>query len=92
MIKTFRNKALQRFFETGKARGLSVQDDKRVARILRALEAAARPQDMDLPGYHFHGLSGRDKGRFSVRVTGNYRITFAWDGEDATEVELEDYH
>ncbi|OBQ90017.1 type II toxin-antitoxin system RelE/ParE family toxin [Mesorhizobium sp. AA23] len=92
MIKTFRNKALQRFFETGKARGLSVQDDKRVARILRALEAAARPQDMDLPGYHFHGLSGPDKGRFSVRVTGNYRITFAWDGEDATEVELEDYH
>ncbi|TIO38363.1 MAG: plasmid maintenance system killer protein, partial [Mesorhizobium sp.] len=39
MIKTFRNKALQRFFETGKARDLSVQDDKRVARILRALEA-----------------------------------------------------
>ncbi|PBB96736.1 MULTISPECIES: type II toxin-antitoxin system RelE/ParE family toxin [unclassified Mesorhizobium] len=92
MIKTFRNKALQRFFETGKARGLSVQDDKRVARILRALEAAARPQDMDLPGYHFHGLVGQDKGRYSVRVTGNYRITFGWDGEDAIDVEMEDYH
>jgi proteic killer suppression protein len=92
MIRSFRNKAMQRFFETGKARGLSVQDDKRVARILRALEAAARPQDMDLPGYHFHSLAGQDKGRYSVRVTGNYRITFGWDGEDATEVELEDYH
>ncbi|OBQ84646.1 MULTISPECIES: type II toxin-antitoxin system RelE/ParE family toxin [unclassified Mesorhizobium] len=92
MIKSFKRKALQRFFETGKARGLSVQDDKRVARILRALEAAARPQDMDLPGYHFHGLAGQDKGRYSVRVTGNWRITFGWDGEDATDIHLEDYH
>lgn len=92
MIKTFRNKGLQRFFETGSTRWLSVQDDKRVRRILMTLDAAAQPTDMDLPGYHFHGLSGSDKGRYSVRVTGNYRITFGWDGEDAIDVELEDYH
>lgn len=92
MIASFRNKALQRFFETGKARGLSVQDDKRVARILRALEAASRPADMDLPGYRFHGLTGDQKGRYSVRVTGNWRITFGWDGENATDVDMEDYH
>jgi toxin HigB-1 len=92
MLKSFRNKALQRFFETGNPRGLSVQDDKRVARILRALEAASKPEDMDLPGYRFHGLSGDQKGRYSVRVNGNWRITFGWDGEDIIEVELEDYH
>ncbi|MER9375992.1 type II toxin-antitoxin system RelE/ParE family toxin [Mesorhizobium sp. M0491] len=92
MLKSFRNKALQRFFETGSPRGLSVQDDKRVARILRALEAASKPEDMDLPGYRFHGLSGDQKGRYSVRVNGNWRITFGWDGEDVIEVELEDYH
>ena len=92
MIKSFRSKALQRFFETGKARGLSVQDDKRIARILRALEAASRPEDMNLPGYRFHGLVGRDKGRYSVRVTGNWRITFGWDDEDAIDIDLEDYH
>jgi proteic killer suppression protein len=85
-------KPLQRFFETGNPRGLSVQDDKRVSRILRALEAASRPEDMDLPGYRFHSLVGKDKGRYSVRVTGNWRITFGWDGENITDVDLEDYH
>ena len=92
MIISFRNKALQRFFETGNTRGLSVQDSKRVARILRAMEAAGKPEDMDLPGYHFHSLIGQDKGRYSVRVTGNWRITFSWKDEDAVDIDLEDYH
>lgn len=91
MIKSFRNKALEHFFETGNPRGLSVQDTKRVARILRALWEAARPEDMNLPGYRFHGLSGDQQGRYSVRVTGNWRITFAWNGEDAIDLDLEDY-
>lgn len=47
---------------------------------------------MNLPGFKFHTLKGRDRGRFSVWVTGNYRITFAFDGEDAVDVDLEDYH
>ena len=47
---------------------------------------------MNLPGYKFHALKGREKSRFSVWVSGNYRITFAFDGEDAIEVDLEDYH
>ena len=92
MIKSFRNKPLQRFFETGKSKGLSVQDDQRVSRILRALEAATRPEDLDLPGYRFHCLIGRDKGRYSVRVTGNWRVTFGWQDVDAVGVDLEDYH
>lgn len=92
MIKSFRNKALRHFFETGRPRGLSVQDDKRVSRILRALEAASKPEDMDLPGYRFHSLTGDQKNRYSVRVTGNWRITFGWDGEDVTDADLEDYH
>lgn len=92
MIRSFRSKALQRFFETGNSRGLSVQDDKRVARILRALDVASQPEDLNLPGYRFHGLIGRDKGRYSVRVTGNWRITFGWSDEDVFDVDLEDYH
>ncbi len=92
MIKSFRNKALQRFFETSNPRGLSVQDHRRVARILAALDDAERPEDMNLPGYRFHGLVGQDRGRYSVRVTGNWRITFEWDDENAIDVELEDYH
>ena len=91
MIRSFRNKALQRFFETGNPRGLNVQDHGPVARILRALEAITRPEDVDLPGYRFHSLSGDQKDRYSVRVTGNWRITFGWDVEDVTNIDIEDY-
>jgi len=41
---------------------------------------------------YFHALKGQEKGRFSVRVTGNFRMTFGWDGEDAIDLDLEDYH
>lgn len=93
MIKSFRNKALQRFFEIGNPRGLSVRDHRRVARILVALDDAEQVEDMNLPGYRFHGLSGREKGRYSVRVTGNWRLTFGWDDDgNAVDVDLEDYH
>ena len=92
MIRSFRSRALQRFAATGDGSKLSVQNVLRVARILRALNDARAPDAMNIPGYHLHGLKGRDKGRFSVWVSGNWRITFAFDGEDAIDVALEDYH
>jgi len=60
--------------------------------MLDRLDAAARPEDMNLPGYRFHRLTGERKGTFAVSVTGNWRITFRFDGEDAVDVDLEDYH
>lgn len=92
MIRTFRDKGLRRFFEANDPRKLSVQKPDRVARILSALDAAERPEDMNIPGYRFHALAGKLKGRFSVTVSGNWRITFGWDGQDAIELDLEDYH
>ena len=92
MIQSFRSKALRRLFETGSARGLSVPDDRRVGRMLAALDDAERPEDMDIPGYRLHGLTGDQRGRYSIRVTGNWRLTFGWDGENVTDVDLEDYH
>lgn len=90
MIRTFRSKGLEAYYATGRTNGLSVQNAVRVGRMLRALAAAGRPEDMNLPGYHFHGLQG--VGRWSIRVTANWRITFGWDGADAIDVDLEDYH
>jgi proteic killer suppression protein len=92
VIKTFRNKRLQRFAASGDASKLSVQNVSRIVRILRALDAATAPEEMNLPGYYFHALTGDLRGRYSVRVTGNWRITFSFDGEDAVDVDLEDYH
>jgi proteic killer suppression protein len=90
VIRTFRSKPLRVYLETGRASGLGVRSVERVARMLRALDAAARPEQLNLPGYHFHALRGER--RWSIRVTGNWRITFGWDGVDAIDVDLEDYH
>jgi proteic killer suppression protein len=90
VIRGFRNKALRLFFETWNVSGLSVRNAARVGSMLRALDAAARPAQVNLPGFHFHALRGVQ--RWSIRATANWRITFRWDGNDATDVDLEDYH
>jgi proteic killer suppression protein len=60
-------------------------------RILQLLEVADQPVDMNVTGFRFHGLQGQPK-RWSVRVSGNYRITFGWSGENAVDIDFEDYH
>ena len=92
MIRSFRSKALRRFVEQGDASKLSVPNVRRVEAILARLEGAITPEDMNLPGYRFRGLKGRDKGRYAVDASGNWRITFGWDGRNAVDVDLEDYH
>lgn len=90
MIRSFRSKAIRSFFERQDASRLRVQNIARAARMLRALDAATLHEQLNLPGYHFHLLRGER--RWSIRGTGNWRITFGWDGADAIEVDLEDYH
>ena len=92
MIRSFRDKALGRFFTTGYGRRLSVQNTRRIANILRVLDDASRPEDTNLPGFRFHALVGSDKGRYAVNASGNWRITFGWTESDAIDVDLEDYH
>jgi toxin HigB-1 len=92
MIRSFRSKALRRFAETGDGSKLSVQNLVRLRLILDNLDRATRPEQMNIPGLRFHPLKGRDKRRYAVWASGNFRITFGWTGEDATDVDLEDYH
>ena len=92
MIRSFRSKALRQFARTGDARKLSVQNPKRIARILLQLDEAEKPGEMNIPGYGFHQLRGAQRGRYAVEASGNWRITFGWDGQDAIDVDLEDYH
>lgn len=92
MIRSFRSKALRRFAEQGDASKLSVPNVRQVAIILVHLGGAVSPDDMDLPGYRFHSLKGRDRARYAVDASANWRITFGWDGKDAVDVDLEDYH
>ena len=92
MIRGFRHKGLQRYFAASERKGIDAKQEARIRRILDRLEAATRPEDMNLPGYKFHGLKGDRKGAYAVSVSGNWRITFRFDGGDAVDVDLEDYH
>jgi proteic killer suppression protein len=90
MIGSFRDRGLREFFETGNPRRLSVQNPARIRRILLALDAATRPEDMNIPGFRFHALRGKD--RYAVDASGNWRVTFGWHDQYAVNVDLEDYH
>lgn len=92
MIKNFKSKGLERFATKGDASKLAVQNPARIRRILAALDAATKPADMNLPGFRWHPLGKMAPGRYAVEASGNWRITFAWDGNDAIDVDLEDYH
>ena len=92
MIRSFRDKALEPFFATEDGRRLSVQNSKRVANVLRALDDASRPEDVNLPGFRFHARVGSDRGRYAVNASGNWRITFGWAEGDAVDVDLQDDH
>lgn len=92
MIRNIRHKALNAYWESGRTKGLNAEWLNKLRRILLALEAASAPDEMDYPGAYFHRLTGNQAGRYSVRVTGNWRVTFGWDKDEATDVDLEDYH
>ena len=92
MIRSFRHKGLERYFTASAHKGIDARLEPRIRRVLDRLDAATKPGDMNLPGYRFHGLKGERKGAYAVSVSGNWRITFRFDGGDAADVNLEDYH
>ncbi len=92
MVRSFKHKGLEKYFTKGTASGIQSAHSKRLRLILGRLNASTTPQDMDLPGLYFHQLRGKHRGRWSVRVSGKWRVTFNFDGLDAVEVDYEDYH
>ena len=92
MILRVRHRGLQLFFEEHDRSRLSVGNVAKIQEILTLLDTVARPRDMDQPGYRLHPLSGRLAGFWSVTVNRNWRIIFRFDGSNATDVDLVDYH
>jgi proteic killer suppression protein len=92
MIKSFRHKGLRRFFETGSTSGIQAAHAKRLRMLLVALETAQTIDDMDIPGFRLHPLKGDLDGRWSVSVSGNWRMTFEFRDGNAYIVDYEDYH
>lgn len=92
MIKSFRHKGLKKFYETGKVSGIQPKHAKRLRMQLVALDTATTAEDMDIPGFKLHELKGTDKGRWSICVNGNWRITFEFRDGHAYVLDYEDYH
>lgn len=92
MITQFRHRGLERFFSRGTRSGIQPAHAKRLRLILARLDVSRTVQDMDLPGLYLHELAGRRRGTWAVRVSGNWRITFRFEGVDAVDVDYEDYH
>jgi proteic killer suppression protein len=81
---------LERFFTSGSRVGIQAKHAERLRLILGRLNVAAEPRDMNLPGLDLHPLKGDQRGRWAVKVSGNWRLTFGFVGKDVEKVE--DYH
>ncbi len=92
MIRSFKHRGLKRLYERGDERGIRPDLRDTVQEILTVLNAAESPAALDIPGYRLHPLKGDLKGFWSVTVRANWRIIFRFEGEDAVDVELTDYH
>lgn len=92
MIKSFRHKGLRKLFETGSTSGVQASHARRLRLQLVALDTAQAVEDMDIPGFRLHALKGQMRGRWSITVNGNWRLTFEFqDGNDYV-LDYEDYH
>ena len=92
MIKSFRHKGLQRFFERGIKSGIQSKQAQRLRLQVAALDTALTIEDMDIPGYRLHKLKGKAKNRWSIWVNGNWRLTFEFRDGDVHILNYEDYH
>lgn len=92
VIKDFKHKGLEKFFTTGSTQGIQFKHRSRLRMQLAMLNAAAQVEDMNKPGWNLHQLKGRSTGFWSIKVSGNWRVTFRFAEGDAYIVNYEDYH
>jgi proteic killer suppression protein len=92
MIKSFRHTGLQSFFETGSKAGIRPEHAPRLNRILGILDAATLIEQVNIPGFKLHKLTGSLVGFWAVAVNGNWRVTFRFENGEATLLDYIDYH
>lgn len=92
MIKSFDHKGLEKYFYEGDKSGIQPKHAQKIADILDRLDASINIQDMNYPGSNLHQLKGKLKDLWSVKVSGNWRITFKFKDANAYVVDYRDYH
>ncbi|MGH9589280.1 MAG: type II toxin-antitoxin system RelE/ParE family toxin [Terracidiphilus sp.] len=92
MIKSFRHAGIEKFFLSGSKAGIQASHAEKLNVQLTTLNRAKTPSDMAAPGWNLHPLHGNLKGHWAVKVSGNWRLTFRFEGVDAILVDYQDYH
>lgn len=92
MIKSFKHKGLQKFFETGATSGIQAKHAQKLRAQLLLLDSAKSPHELNIPNWRLHPLTGNLQGNWSIVVNANWRITFRFEGEHAYVVDYQDYH
>jgi len=92
MIRSFRHRGLERLFERDEKGQVGADMLNQVENILAVLDRASDPAKMNLPGFRLHPLKGEFRGFWAVTVRANWRIIWRFQGADAVDVDLIDYH
>jgi proteic killer suppression protein len=92
VIKSFRHAGIQQLFTTGSKAGINPAHAEKLLNRMQVLDFAKSAPDMNMPGWGLHKLTGELKGHWAVKVSGNWRLTFAFERQDAILVDYQDYH
>lgn len=92
MIKSWKHKGLKLFYDTGSTAKINTAHADKLHDILQVLDVASNPEQLRLPGLNLHKLSGDLRGFYAVKVNGNWRVTFYFEGVDVILVDYQDYH
>jgi len=92
MIKNWKHKGLKNFYLLGDKSGIISTHTTRLQVVLQLLNAATKPEHLNVPSLGFHKLKGKLKDFYAVKIRANWRIIFQFDGEDVTTVDYIDYH
>ena len=92
MIKSFKHKGLEKFYESGSNKGIQAKHAKKLRMQLTALDTAQSIDDMDIPGYRLHQLTGNKQGTWTITVNANWRLTFEFETGNVYILNYEDYH
>lgn len=92
VIRSFRHRGIEKFFRAGSKSGIQAKHAAKLRLQLFAVDNAKSPFDMNAPGWKLHRLAGSLADHWAVSVSGNWRLTFKFEGEDAILVDDQDYH
>ena len=91
MIGKFKHKGLRELFDTGKTSKINNEFHKKILRCLDIINSSRKITELNIPGFDFHSLRGKPQ-RYTMHINGPRCITFEWEGEDAINIDFEQYH